>query len=116
MYRICAMTVIFMTAATLVAATPAKSIKLNYDDKLKTLHIEVEHYTNNPREHRVRRIEVFKNGEEVGVVNMTTQTTASTVVLDVPLEAAAGDKILVEVQCNKSGPRQETLTVPESSP
>ena len=112
-HRICATVVVCLACTTAVFATPPESIKLDYDSKEKILHIEVTHVTHNLRQHHLRRIMISRNGEEVGTINMTTQKTSSSVLLDAPLEANPGDKITVEAQCNKSGPREETLIIPQ---
>ena len=111
-YSICILTAALFIFPATVGATPPEAITMNYDAKEKMLHIEVQHNSHNLRQHHLRRIQVLKNDEEVGTINLTTQTTPSSVSVTVPLDANPGDQITVEAQCNKSGPRQEMLTIP----
>jgi len=96
-----------------VFARPPSEIDLTYDADKKTLHIEMIHVTNNLREHHIRRIFIYQNDQEVQDIRLVTQTTASMLIQDVPLEAKEGDVIRIKAICKEGGYKEEELTIRE---
>ena len=95
-----------------LAHAPSK-IDLTYDADKKVLHLEMTHVSTNLLKHYIRKIIIYKNEEEVQNIYLVKQTTASTVVEDVPLEAKDGDVIRVKAICAEAGYKEESLTIRE---
>ena len=102
---------IFFGASLSYAIQP--SIKLDYNIDQKILHIDVGHVTTNVRDHFIRRIEVYKNDEEIVKMNFASQKVKGQIE-DISLDAKEKDIIRVKAFCNESGPKEETLVVPEA--
>ena len=96
-----------------VWATPPSSIELTYDPQKGNLHIEVVHTAHDPHKHHIRKVEVSLNDEKPINLYFATQTTPARLIIDLNLQAKAGDKIRVLAICNQAGRREETLIVPE---
>ena len=102
----------FCFFVSIAAATPPTAITLTYIKEKSILHVEIEHVTHNPRNHYIRRLEVYQNNNEPIVFNYPTQRDRSTVIEDVALSAQTGDTIRVVAICSKAGRKEETLVVP----
>ena len=93
-------------------AHPPAAIKLEYDQKQKSLHIEVAHVSHDPRDHHIRKISVTRNDGKPVIRYFPTQTKPSSLIVEVPLEAKKNDTIKVLAVCNEGGQKEETLVVP----
>lgn len=85
---------------------------LSYDAKAKMLHIEIKHVSSNLNNHRIREVEILKNDKTINHLYFARQPTPTGLTQDVPLEAVKGDRIRVRVISAKTGPKEETLTIP----
>ena len=94
-------------------ATPPSSIELTYDPQKGNLHIEIAHAAHDPREHHIRKVEVYLNDEKPIDLYFASQTKPSALSIDIALKARAGDNIRVLAICNQAGRREETLIVPD---
>ncbi len=99
--------------AQAVSAHPPAQLTLAYDKEKKILHVGMEHVSTSLREHHIRKLIVYKNDQEVESVNLVTQTTASTLVKDITVDAAGGDMLSVKALCSEGGSKEGSLTVPE---
>lgn len=111
---ICASSIVIFSLS-LAWAIPPSDLKLSYSLETKTLHIEMSHVSTNLRKHHIRRIVVFKNDQEIEDLYLNTQTTASSVVQDVVLNAKDKDVIRVKAICSEAGFAEGSLTVVEES-
>lgn len=93
-------------------ATSPSAVKLTYDDKAKTLFIEVGHITHNQIRHRIREIIVDKNGQELNHFFYPKQETAEGMSQKMHLDAVSGDKITVKAICSEAGYKEEALVIP----
>lgn len=93
------------------ARLPSK-IAMSYDAQGKNLHLEIEHVTKNPRGHFIRNVVIYKNDVEIKKSLHVQQTSHSSLVEDVALEAVSGDVIRVKARCNEAGYKEETLVIP----
>ena len=107
-------TVLFLFSAS-VFSHPPTNLSLSYDPATQILRVEMTHVTGNIREHHIRRLVISKNGEEAKSMTIVRQTTPSSEVEDIPLEAKPNDTIRVEAYCSEGGIGEETLVVPEPS-
>ncbi len=94
-------------------ATPPSSIELTYEPDKKNLHIEIAHAAHDPHKHHIRKVEVYLNDEKPIDLYFATQTTPASLIIDLALQAKAGDKIRVLAICNEAGRLEETLIVPK---
>ena len=98
-------------AGTALARPPAE-MKLTYDAEKKNLHAEIRHVTSNPRKHFIRKLIIYKNGDEIENRFYVQQTTAAMLIEDVSLEAVTGDVIQADAICNEAGRKETTLVIP----
>ncbi len=103
---------IFLLYSPLAWATSPSSIELTYDPQKKNLHIEIAHVAHDPREHHIRKVQVFLNEGTPIDLYFPTQTSPSQLIVDVPLSAQEEDQIRVLAICNEAGRKEETLVVP----
>ena len=104
--------IVFLAAPIAVWATPPSDMKLNYDLASKTLHIEIQHVTNNNRKHFIRKLLIENNKKEVKTIEYVSQPTPNTFSEDVALDAKKGDVIRVTATCIKGGRGTEKLKIP----
>ena len=109
------MALFFLVFPNNLWAHPPSDMKLEYDQNQKNLHVEITHTAHDPREHHIRKILITHNDKEPLVRYFATQTRPSELIVDVPLEAKAQDKIRVMAICNEGGQKEETLIVPPPS-
>ena len=94
-------------------ATSPSNIELTYNLQKKNLHIEITHAAHDPHKHHIRKVEVSLNDEKPINLYFASQTTPAFLIIDLALQAKAGDKIRVLAICNEAGRREQTLIVPE---
>lgn len=97
-------------------AHPPSAIDLKYDAAQKVLSVEIAHVSKNPRKHRIRRVVIMKNNEEIQDLILVTQTTSQGLTLEKPVDAKAGDTISVMSYCSEAGQKTESLVIPEETP
>lgn len=107
--------VLFFFLTKLAWATPPSNIELEYDATERVLHITLRHVTHNVREHRIRRLIIYKNDEEIKSYYMPSQPSPKGIDKKVSLEAESGDEIRVKAICSEAGIGEATLTIPEVS-
>ena len=106
----------FILTFTSVEAHAPTSIELNYSLQKKNLSVEIKHQSQNPREHRIRKIRVYLNDDPPLELFLTHQTAPAYDKEEISLEAKDGDHIRVEVYCSQGGWLEATLVVaPEDS-
>ncbi len=93
---------------------PPSDMRINYDSQTGVLLVEVKHITTT-RNHHLRKLVVYKNGEEQTKFTIVKQTTPSTMIQEIPLKTVPGDTIRVSVLCNEGGNEERTLVI-ESQP
>ncbi len=96
-----------------IFARPPSAIEMSYDKDQKVLHIVIKHVSDNLPEHRIRKIVVSKNDEELNTFYYATQTHPSGQVQDVSVIAKPGDVFKGLAICREAGRKEETFTVPE---
>jgi hypothetical protein len=103
----------FFHLTVLAQARPPSSIDLTYDAAKESLHIDIKHVSENMRKHYIRKITVTKNKEVPSTYFYSSQTSASEMIVDVPMKAMPKDTITVEVVCSEAGRGEQTLVIPE---
>lgn len=91
---------------------PPATIELQYDSQTKVLHAEIGHVTHDQKGHHIRRLYVYMNDAPIENFPYAKQTTSTTLVQDVPMEASSGDVIRVKAVCSEAGYKEETLIIP----
>jgi len=94
-------------------AHPPQDIQLDYDLTAGLLHVSMKHVTVDPREHRIRKIVVYLNGEEVQEHYYVQQTSADGLKVDIELQAQPGDEISIKAICSKAGFSQARFIIPD---
>ena len=102
----------FLLFNSVVWSHSPSNIKLEYDQKKGNLHIEMDHVSTSLREHRIRRLIVYKNDEKLINMVLTTQTSNSKVIEDVTVDAKAGDVIRIKAFCSEAGSGEAEITIP----
>src|SRR5512145_1243363 len=99
-----------IAGADLTYATAPKSVDLAYDAGAESLSVTIDHYTAATGMHRIKIVEIKKNGTSVSKNEYEKQPTDSTFTYKIP--AAKGDTFEVTASCNLWGRKTATLTVP----
>ncbi|MFH1359948.1 MAG: hypothetical protein ABIJ41_02805 [Candidatus Omnitrophota bacterium] len=107
-----ALAVLFFMAQS-ASAHPPSEIQLNYNQENQILHIVVSHNTHNLTKHRIRKVIVYLNDQEVLNKNYVKQMSASELVNDIAVQAKPGDIISVKAICSEAGYKQESLIIPQ---
>lgn len=97
------------------SARPPSKINLTYAKEEKMLLIDIEHVSSDQNDHYIRRVIVYKNGEEVAKYAYPIQEKPTGQAQDVKLEAKVGDEIRVLAICSKAGRKEETLVITEDA-
>jgi len=103
---------IFFSLVFVAQARQPSAIELSYDKDKSLLHIVIKHTSNNLREHHIRKVTVTKNKETAVPYYFPTQTSATELILDVPLIAIPNDTIRVEAVCSEAGRGEQELVIP----
>ena len=93
-------------------ATPPSSLTITYDYQTRMLHVSVSHQSDKLEKNFIRRIVVYRNGEEDESFYFPRQKVVSGLEEDIPYEAEPGDKIEAEVFCNQGGTAKAETEVP----
>ena len=96
----------------LAGAHPPSNMTLDYDLEKRVLHITMKHVTNNSREHYIRLIVIYKNGEEFASYFLPYQVSPKGIDREVAMDAETGDEIKVKAICSDAGRKEVTLTIP----
>ncbi len=101
-----------LVAGTQAFAHPPSDIKIQFDDKTKTLTAVVEHRVSNPKTHYIYKVDIGLNGKEIQMLPFKSQETSThqTVKFAVP-QAKKGDALSVEGYCNLSGKLEKEIKV-----
>jgi desulfoferrodoxin (superoxide reductase-like protein) len=93
-------------------AHPPSDIKIQFDDKTKTLTAIVKHRVSNPKTHYIFKVDIGLNGKEIQMLPFEKQETNShqTVKFLIP-QAKKGDTLSVEGYCNLSGRLEKEIKV-----
>ena len=75
--------------------------------------MELKHVSRDPQEHYIRRVFIYRNGEEILKQSYTHQTNAKGLVEDFPLEFEPLDEVRVLAICRDAGRKEATLIIPE---
>jgi len=106
-----AVLVISLIICPMSYARPPTALDLQYDVENKILTIDVKHVTKNPRKHHIRKLVVFKNGEELEIFRYVTQATSQGFSQEFSMDTEEGDVIRVKAYCNEAGIKEELLVV-----
>lgn len=99
--------------STLCEAHIFQGVELNYDFEGQTLLVEIKHVARDPREDYVRKLVVFKNGEEVLTKYYKVQINPSQFTEELSVEAEDGDQISVKAYAVEGGSRKQSIVVKE---
>ncbi|MEE9910857.1 MAG: hypothetical protein K4571_03950 [Deltaproteobacteria bacterium] len=98
--------------ADLTYASAPTSVNLAYDAGAESLSVTIDHYTASTGMHRIKIVEIKKNGTSVSKNEYDKQPTDSTFTYTYKIPAAKGDKFEVTASCNLWGSKTAALTVP----
>jgi len=116
MKKITALTVGFLFILCFSAlATPPTDIIITFDTANSIVKADIEHPTENPKEHFIYNIEVSVNGKKLIKQEATEQVNADIqkVMYLIP-GLKAGDKVSVYAECNKYGDMTKEAVVPQA--
>ncbi len=93
-------------------AHPPSDIKIQFDEKTKTLTAIITHRVSNPGTHYINKIDIGLNGKEIKMLPLKQQenSVAQTMQIEIP-EAKKGDTLSVEGYCNLSGKLEKEIRV-----
>ncbi len=98
--------------STLAFAHPPSDIKIQFDDKTKTLTVVIQHRVSNPQSHYINKVDIGLNGKEIQMLPFTSQDNNATQTVKITvLEAKKGDTLSVEGYCNLSGKLEKEIKV-----
>ncbi len=102
---------LLVTSATAFAHPPS-AIKIQFDDKTKTLTAVIDHRVSNPLTHYIGKVDIGLNGKEIQMLPFTKQETNKhqTIKFVIP-QAKKGDTVSVEGYCNLSGKLEKEIKV-----
>ncbi|MDP2652662.1 MAG: hypothetical protein Q8Q08_01380 [Candidatus Omnitrophota bacterium] len=92
-------------------ATPPQKMDAVYDPKTKVLTITIDHVSRNLREHRIRKVVVYRNDKEAGEYHYATQTSPSQLIQEIPIDILPEDTIRVEAICSDAGRKEESFVI-----
>jgi len=92
-------------------AHPPRDMEIVFIEEEQVLEISMIHVSSDPRDHFIRTVIVYKNGEETDKRLFTKQTTAQGLTIQMPLQAQSGDVIEVKAICNKAGFKTASITI-----
>ena len=75
--------------------------------------MELKHVSSNPQKHYIRRVFVYRNGEEILKQSYTHQTNAKGLIEDFILDLEPLDQVRVLAICRDAGRKEATLIIPE---
>lgn len=105
-------TFLIMFGLTLLMAHPASSINLSFDKTNATLKVDFQHKVSDEGSHFIYDVEVKLNGKKIAAQSMFKQDNKEGgYVIYRIVDAKAGDKISVMVDCNKGGKKTETIVI-----
>ena len=102
---------LFIVNATAFAHPPS-DIKIQFDDKTKTLTAVITHRVSNPKTHYIYKTDIGLNGQEIKTLTFKSQVDnvhqiATAVIPDVK----KSDSLSVEAYCNISGKLKKEIKV-----
>jgi hypothetical protein len=101
-----------LLVSSVAFAHPPSNIKIQFDEKTKTLTATIKHRVSNPNTHYIKKADIGLNGKEIQMLPFTKQenNAGQTITLVVP-EAKKGDVLSVEGYCNLSGKLEKEIKV-----
>ena len=104
--------IVFNLIATFAFAHKPGKIELSADIKNKILTVKINHRTKDVATHFISRAEIFLNGQKVGEIKFTSQTSLKNNTFTQTLEEMKqGDKIEVICTCSESGQGRASLEI-----
>lgn len=111
------MRILILAAAIVMAAAPAAfayspaNVDVSLTDSGK-IQVVVTHPVGNPKDHYIKKIEVFVNGEKVKEAEYTSQVGNQQIeAFDITVKK--GDKVSAKAYCNKYGEKTGEMVVEE---
>ena len=97
---------------SLSLAHAPNAMHLNYDSGRGELNVTVQHLVNDPRQHFVKEVVVYKDGRKVWSQEFAYQTSHRNLTIP-PIKMAVvdGDTIRAVSFCNTEGKYEKTITV-----
>jgi hypothetical protein len=92
-------------------ATAPKSVDLVYDMNAQILSVTISHYTLSAGGHRIKSVEIKKNGVVISKNEYDTQPTNELFTYTFKIPAVKGEIFEVTATCNLWGSKTSTLTV-----
>lgn len=101
-----------LIASATVFAHPPSDIKIQFDDKTKTLTAIITHRVSNPGTHYINKVDIGLNGKEIKMLPFKQQDNNATQTVQIAIpEAKKGDTLGVEGYCNLSGKLEKEIKV-----
>ena len=102
---------LFVTSSVALAHPPS-DIKIQFDEKTKTLTAVVTHHVSNPKTHYIKKVDIGLNGKEIKELPFTKQEKNALQTVEIVLpEVKKGDILSVEGYCNLSGKLEKEIKV-----
>lgn len=98
---------------SLLWATPAKNMQLQYDIATKELTIQADHVSDRLEKHYIRKLVIKLNGEEVETKYFPRQQSPAGFSYRAALDAKMKDMISVELFCSQGGQANGEYVIPE---
>jgi len=97
---------------SLALAHAPNAIHMKYDMERAQLNVTVQHLVNDPWQHFVKEVVVYKNGREVVKKEFDFQTSHRNLTMPpIELSAMDGDALRVVANCSEGGQGEKTITV-----
>ena len=96
-------------------ADAPQDVKLEYNSSAQTLAVTITHKSSFPSFHRIKTVEIKKNGAVFSTTNYDFQPADSPFGYTYEVATAQGDKLEVTATCSLSGSKTATITVTGAS-
>ncbi len=106
------LTLVLLLAAALLSAHSASAVNAAYDAKTKQLTVNFKHQVKDNANHYIDQVTISVNRKQAITQKLSLQDSKEGGTLVYRINSLkSGDKVVVSVRCNKSGTKNQTLTV-----
>ncbi len=106
--------IILFTAlvCSLAIAHPASKVDISYDNQNQQVEVKIIHMVGDVTKHYIKNAKIYLNGKEI--INQHAKSQVNKKMqhfLYKVIDVKKGDKVKVEVKCNKHGTRTESINI-----
>lgn len=94
-----------------VYAHPPAEIELKFDVSASAIDVTIMHKSDDSNDHHIRKIVVYKNGQEYIVERNHQQVNPTRFLLNIPVNVKEGDELQVKAYCSEGGSRSASIIV-----